>query len=125
MVIRLYHGSQNEMVEPQYGRGLDYHDFGRGFYLTEEPELAKEWSVYRPKSTDGWIHAYDLDMTGLRVLDYRDRGVFAWIAELMKHHAAYENRDAAARQRMRDLIADPGFNRLERLFSDVVRGIEP
>ena len=37
------------------------------------------------------------------------------------HHAAYESRDAAAREKMRKLIADPKFNRLERLFSDVIR----
>ena len=41
--------------------------------------------------------------------------------EFDAHHAAYEERDAAARRRMRELIADPKFNRLERLFSDVLR----
>ena len=218
MSIRLYHGSQKEKVEPQYGLGKDHHDFGRGFYLTDVPELAREWSVYRPKSHDGWIHAFDLDTNGLNILDFRDKGVFAWAAELMKHrdadesaayrrraplfiekfrvpdaddydvqigwranasyfyivkafvrdevdadcleellkldgfgiqyvvksaraysnlhplpdmkqpvavdayHVAYADRDAAARERMRELIADPKFNRLERLFSDVIRG---
>lgn len=39
MTIRLYHGSQDEIVEPQYGLGQDRHDFGRGFYLTEVPGL--------------------------------------------------------------------------------------
>lgn len=217
MDIRLYHGSQNKTVEPRYGCGLDFHDFGRGFYLTDDPVLAREWTVYRPKSDDGWVHVFDLDTTGLRILDFRDRGVFAWIAELMKHreadestayrrrvpafvekfgvtdaedydvhvgwranasyfyivkafvrdevdvdcmeallklgdfgiqyavktrkaytnlrpipelkqqvrfavhHVNYENRDAAARERMRDLISDPEFNRLGHLFSDVVR----
>lgn len=205
------------MVEPKYGLGLDHHDFGRGFYLTEDFELAREWSVYRPKSNDGWVHVFDLEMDGLKILDFRERGVFAWVAELMKHrdadesaayrrrapmfidkygvgdaddydvqvgwranasyfyivkafvrdevdaacledllklgdfgiqyaiktpkaygslhplpslkqpvtfdthHAAYENRDAVARERMRELIADPAFNRLDRLFSDVIR----
>ena len=217
MTIRLYHGSQHEQIEPQYGLGQGHHDFGKGFYLTDVPELAKEWAVYRPNSHDGWVHAFDLELDGLKVLDFRDRGVFAWVAELMKHrdadesaaykrraplfvdkfcvsdaddydvqigwranasyfyivkafvrdevdvdcledllklgdfgiqyvvksqrayenlrqlpdgrqpvefdahHAAYEERDAAARRRMRELIADPKFNRLERLFSDVLR----
>ena len=217
MLIRLYHGSQNKQVKPQYGLGQDHHDFGKGFYLTEDPDLAREWSVYRPKSMNGWVHAFDLEMDGLRVLDFRGRGVFAWVAELMKHreadesvayrrraphfiekfgisdaeeydvqigwranasyfyivksfvrdevdadcleellklgnfgiqyvikspkaygqlkqlpelielarfdphHAAYETRDAVARNRMRELIADQEFNRLSRLFSDVIR----
>ena len=38
------------------------------------------------------------------------------------HHAAYEARDGAAREKMRALIADQKFNRLERLFSDLIRG---
>ena len=189
--------------------------------MTDSPDLANEWSVYRPKSHDGWVHAFDLDLTGLRVLDFRDeQNVFAWIAELMKHrdadeslayrrrapqfiekfggdtsacdvivgwradasyfyivkafvrgeidadclpellklggfgiqyvvksetayrhlkplpelrrkvasdvfHAAYEARDGAARNKMRTLIADPEFNRLERLFADVLREARP
>ena len=50
--MRLYHGSQNEVVMPRYGLGQDQHDFGRGFYLTDTEELAKEWAVYKPKSAD-------------------------------------------------------------------------
>lgn len=86
--MRLYHGSQSEDVEPTYGLGQDRHDFGRGFYLTDDVELAKEWSVYRPKSNDGWIHAFDLDLEGLRVLDFRKMDVLVWVAELMKHRDA-------------------------------------
>ena len=217
MTLRLYHGSQNEAVKPQHGLGEERHDFGKGFYLTDSPALAKEWAVPRPKSHDGWIHAFDLDLDGLRVLDFRDeKNAFAWIAELMKHrdadesvayrrraplfikkfgidadaadvivgwradasyfyivkafvrgeidadclsdllrlggfgvqyvvksqkayaqlrsvadlrqqvlygdyHAAYESRDGEARNKMRELIADPSFNRLERLFADLLR----
>ncbi len=215
--MRLYHGSQEAEVKPVFGLGSDRHDFGKGFYLTDAPDLAEEWSVYRPKSRDGWVHVFDLDLSGLEVMDFRqsDR-VFAWVAELMKHrdadesaayrrrapsfiekfgldtdacdvvvgwradasyfyivkafvrgevdadclpdllklggfgvqyvvksqaayaqlrplpdlrrpvrfderHAAYEARDGAARTKMRELIADPSFNRLERLFVDLVR----
>jgi len=212
----LYHGSQNETVEPSFGRGDDRHDFGRGFYLTDSAELAGEWSVCRPESHDGWIHAFDLDLTGLKVFDFREFDPLAWVAELMRHrdadesaayrrrapvfvgkygvdigvadvvvgwradasyfyivkafvrgevdvacmprllklggfglqyaiktptayaqlralperrqkthfdlqHAAYDRRDAEARNKMRELIADPSFNRLERLFTDLIR----
>ena len=44
-IIRLYHGSPEENFVPKFGLGNDKHDYGRGFYLTEFPELAKEWSV--------------------------------------------------------------------------------
>ena len=43
-IITLYHGTPNEFVTPQYGYGEDKHDYGKGFYLTENIELAKEWA---------------------------------------------------------------------------------
>ena len=33
--IILYHGSPNKIVTPIFGGGDDKHDYGRGFYLTE------------------------------------------------------------------------------------------
>ena len=41
--IILYHGSPNQQVSLQYGLGDEKHDYGKGFYLTENLELAKEW----------------------------------------------------------------------------------
>ena len=40
--IILYHGSPNKVVVPQFGFGEDKHDYGKGFYLTDNIELAKE-----------------------------------------------------------------------------------
>lgn len=40
----LYHGSPNRVIVPKFGFGEDRHDYGRGFYLTEDLELAKEWA---------------------------------------------------------------------------------
>ena len=39
--IILYHGSPNKIVTPVFGGGDDKHDYGRGFYLTENIDLAK------------------------------------------------------------------------------------
>ena len=46
--IILYHGTPEQIVTPAYGCGDDKHDYGRGFYLTENLDLAKEWAVCRP-----------------------------------------------------------------------------
>lgn len=215
-MVTLYHGSQNEIIQPRYGLGEDRHDFGKGFYLTDSADLAKEWSVCRPESSDGWVHVFDLDLSGLKVFDFRETNVLSWVAELMKHrdadesaayrrraarfiekfgadtgdadvivgwradasyfyivkafvrgdvdvdclpgllklgefgiqyvvktalayehlhaipeswqpvqfdpfHSAYEQRDVMARKRMRELIEDPKFNKMEHLFFDLVR----
>lgn len=46
--IILYHGSPNKSFTPTFGKGDDKDDYGKGFYLTEDINLAKEWAVCRP-----------------------------------------------------------------------------
>ena len=95
--IILYHGSPNQQVSPRYGLGDEKHDYGKGFYLTENLELAKEWAVCRPDERNGWVHKFSLDITDLRVLDFQEHNILSWLAELMKH------RDAADSKRYRVL----------------------
>lgn len=90
--ISLYHGSPNKVVVPQYGYGESKHDYGKGFYLTENIDLAKEWAVCRPDKTNGWVHQYELDTTDLKILDFEDYDVLSWLAELMKHRDASDSR---------------------------------
>ncbi len=88
----LYHGSPSREFTPVYGKGEDRHDYGRGFYLTENPELAKEWAVCRPDEENGWVHKYVINTGGLRIVDFRNYGVLTWLAELMKHRDASDSR---------------------------------
>ena len=97
--IILYHGTPNKVVTPVFGGGDEKHDYGRGFYLTENIELAKEWAVCRPDDTNGWVHKYELDCEGLKILDFQEKNILSWLAELMKH------RDAADSKRYRMLAA--------------------
>lgn len=95
--IVLFHGSVNKNVYPSYGLGEEKHDYGKGFYLTQNIELAKEWSVSQPDQSNGWLHKYELLTDDLKILDFQKMGVLAWLAELMKH------RDAASSKRYRVL----------------------
>ena len=97
--IILYHGTPDKIVAPKYGGGDDKHDYGRGFYLTENVELAKEWAVCRPNEENGWVHEYELECDDLKILDFQEKNVLSWLAELMKH------RDAADSKRYRMLSA--------------------
>lgn len=90
--IFLYHGSPNKVVVPQFGFGEGKHDYGKGFYLTENIELAKEWAVCRPDETNGWVHKYELDTTDLKILDFQKQNILSWLAELMKHRDASDSR---------------------------------
>lgn len=93
----LFHGTPDKIVVPTYGKGEEKHDYGQGFYLTENIDLAKEWAVCRPNETNGYVHQYELETEGLKILDFQEEGVLAWLAELMKH------RDAADSKRYRML----------------------
>ena len=115
--IILYHGSPDKEIKPAFGLGENRHDYGKGFYLTENIDLAKEWAVCRPDETNGWVHKYELDMEGLKVLDFQKYSILSWLAELMKH------RDAADSKRYRMLsqkfIAKYG---IETSGYDVIKG---
>ena len=90
--IILYHGTPDRIVVPAFGSGNDKHDYGRGFYLTEDAELAKEWAVCRPMDKNGWVHKYELDCNELEILDFQKYSVLTWLAELMKHRDASDSR---------------------------------
>ena len=60
--ITLFHGTPDKIVVPTYGKGEEKHDYGRGFYLTESIDLAKEWAVCRPNEANGYVHQYELDV---------------------------------------------------------------
>lgn len=90
--IILYHGTPAAIVAPQHGQGNEKCDYGKGFYLTESIDLAKEWAACRPRETSSWIHKYELDTNDLRILDFQERNVLSWLAELMKHRDADDSK---------------------------------
>lgn len=34
-ILTIYHGSKDKIVQPIYGLGKNYNDYGQGFYCTE------------------------------------------------------------------------------------------
>ncbi len=87
----VYHGSTNIINPPIYGSGKATNDYGRGFYCTESPELAKEWAC--AKGTDGYANIYQLDLSGLKILDLNSSSycILTWLAILAKYRTYWEN----------------------------------
>lgn len=81
----LYHGSHEIVEKPIYGLGEENNDYGRGFYCTEDPELAMEWAC--PKAKDGFSNQYEMDMTNLRILhlNREPHHIMNWIALLLQN----------------------------------------
>lgn len=115
--IILFHGSSDRKITPTFGLGEEKHDYGKGFYMTESAELAKEWAVCKVSGINGWVHKYELYTDELKILDFQNLNILTWLAELMKH------RNAADSKRYRVLsqkfIAEYGIETKEY---DVIKG---
>ena len=81
----LYHGSESVVEYPQFGFGKRTNDYGQGFYCTQEQSLAEEWSV--TPLHDGFINAYEIDLSGLKVLNLAEKPftVLNWLAILLEN----------------------------------------
>ena len=84
-MIDIYHGSPNVIEPPVFGAGKLYNDYGRGFYCTEHAELAKEWAC--ASGSDGYANHYQLDMTGLSVLNLNgpEYNILNWLTVLLEN----------------------------------------
>ena len=80
----LYHGSKEVIKNPTLRGGKESNDYGYGFYCTENIELANEWAC--PDNNDGYANKYELDMTGLNVLDLTkpEYNILNWMALLLQ-----------------------------------------
>ena len=81
----IYHGSENIIEVPGYGKGKPYNDYGLGFYCTESEGLAKEWAVSSLRN--GFANKYTLDTEYMRILNLNSREytILNWIAVLVEH----------------------------------------
>ena len=80
----LYHGSPLEIPKPLLSKGKGNNDYGRGFYCTEDAEMAREWAC-RKNVPPGFVNQYDLEIDGLVVLDLssQEYTVLNWMAVLL------------------------------------------
>lgn len=87
MIKIIYHGSENIIERPAYGAGKLYNDYGKGFYCTENPAMAKEWCVSRDQ--DGYANQYEIDCQDFKIIDLNNPRycILHWLAVL------FENRE--------------------------------
>ena len=96
MAITLLHGSEHIIKKPELALGKPTNDYGKGFYCTLLPDMAKEWAC--KQNTDGFVNRYLFDDAGLRTLDLLDgkHTVLHWIALLLKNRIFPINDEIAA-----------------------------
>lgn len=81
----IYHGSQQIIEVPKFDIGKEYNDYGRGFYCTENNELAKEWAC--SVKNDGYSNKYTLHLDGMNVMHLTkgEFNILNWLAVLLAH----------------------------------------
>ena len=107
--ITLYHGSEQLVEEPTFGKGRVNNDFGLGFYCTENEALAKEWAVSSLRN--GFVNRYTLNTEYLNILNLNspDYTILNWIAVLVAHRL-FSIKTPVARRAKRYLIDHFGVN---------------
>lgn len=96
--ITLFHGTFEKNVTPTYGLGEEKHDYGKGFYLTEQIEL--QYCIKSPL-------AYS------KLREIKDNLVAVEYEEFRKK---YNQRDILAREKMRELV-NSDANKVTNVFS--------
>ena len=107
--ITIYHGSEQIVEVPTFGKGKKNHDFGLGFYCTESDALAKEWAVSSLRN--GFSNRYSLNTEYLNVLNLNspDYTILNWIAVLVEHRL-FSIKTPVARRAKHYLIENFGVN---------------
>ena len=65
--IKVYHGSNCEVKEPSLSYGREDADFGIGFYVTTDVEMAEKWAARRHNPI---INVYEVDLDSLNGLEF-------------------------------------------------------
>jgi len=102
--MEIYHGSQIILKEPIYNGSKARNDYGKGFYTTQEKELAKEWAS--SKNSPGYVNIYDLDINSLNILNLNNDqyNILNWLAILTKHRTYWQSHSIG--EKAKDYLQD-------------------
>ena len=92
--MRFYYGADRLVKKPIFNEGNPSNDYGLGFYLTENKELARLWASKDPHG--GYLIEYDVDVNGLKILHLatiEDKDVLTWLSLLISHRFSKEERE--------------------------------
>lgn len=93
-IMKFYYGADRLVVEPKYNEGNPSNDYGLGFYLTKDKELAKLWAG--KFDHDGYLIEYDVNVSNLKILHLNtieNKDVLVWISILISHRFSIEERN--------------------------------
>ncbi|MBB6713478.1 DUF3990 domain-containing protein [Clostridium gasigenes] len=69
MNLIVYHGSDNIIDKPKHNGGRNFSDFGLGFYITTNIDMAKDWAS-RKKDRPAYVNKYLFNTEGIKSLTF-------------------------------------------------------
>ena len=93
-MITVFHGSDHIIKEPRYLGGKTDNDYGNGFYTTEYEERARSWAALNGNPENSIVNVYTLRLEKLNILNLNEKGVLAWIAEVVANRGINEENAA-------------------------------
>lgn len=114
--IQVFHGSDHVIKQPLFHGGRTDNDYGNGFYITEYEDRARSWAALNGFPNQSIVNVYQLDFTGLKILDLNDFGVLSWIAEVTANRGT--------NQETTQLVADRIIERyrVNSTHFDIIKG---
>lgn len=101
--ILVYHGSDHIIQTPQYLGGKEDNDYGNGFYTTEYEEHARSWAVLNGDPERSIVNKYELDLSGLEILDLHLCRMLAWTAEVISHKGTNQEASGILGKRLAEM----------------------
>lgn len=117
----LYHDSDRIIQNPNpYFENPD-NDFGSGFYLADDYEVSAEWACKDYNNADNIVNEYELDWSGLRVLDFLDgsHNLLQWLGTLLENRELYKLEASMIKPR-NFMIDNYGYGNLKDEYDVVV-----
>ena len=68
MCFKVYHGSRTEVIQPNLQFSRSDVDFGIGFYMTRDKQMAKKWACNKHSS---YLNEYELKIENLRIYYFK------------------------------------------------------
>ena len=65
-IMKLYHGSDKIIEKPTYGAGRSDCDYGSGFYLCKDFDVASLWASQNKDG--GYVNEYNVELSKLKIL---------------------------------------------------------
>lgn len=129
--MKLYHGTKCNFTIPKLEKCRKHKDFGQGFYLTDNKEMAKNWAQKQIGDGEGCVNTYEIDDA---ILDGSDLKIKRFKADKKWVEFVYKNREIESYTHQYDIVIGPiadknlqkhfaKIQRKENTFKEIVKAI--